>query len=646
MVKRQAYNTAVRAVQRAFCIAVMVIAGWALAGQPAHAASDFIIKDYDIQMQINEDDTYQITETVDVHFTAPSHGIYRVIPTRTVLLRDDQKSYFYGKVKDFKMLSGQPVDETKGEDGWYFKIGDPDRYEAEDTIYQYSYIFDMGGDHLKGADEVYYNMVGTSWETPSIEHVTFRIAFPKDIDMDRVGIKTGYDVPVPFQSDGKRVITGETTENVLGGLTIRAVLPEGYFTKQASGTHLLFYLLAAVLLAMTGFGAVLWRKYGRDPQIVETEEFYPPEGLSPAEVAYLDEGVVTRGQIASLLLTLADKGYLKIVEKVTVQGLRKNKTKTEYEIVRLKEYDGDSEDERLFMEGLFDEESTGVVKEEELKNSFYETLDDIQTRIQSRFEGRLYDDRANTVSLILRMLGILGMIALFIISKALNGSPFIVGNGDTLIYLAFYVMEIALPIAGFWGLSNWINSPKKKVTSLIGGLIGNGLLIGAGFGIAVLYDTCMYDQIVPYLIGMAAVFLLNLMAALCEKRSEEYSALLGKIRGYKNFLKVAEKDRMEMLAEKDPDYFYRNLAIAFALGVTAVYAKRFASMATKAPDWYDSPAIMTGSVFNAASVTGSMDSMMSSVSRTMSSAPSGRGSGGGGSFSGGGGAGGGGGGSW
>ena len=40
------------------------------------AASDFIIRNYNIRMVVNEDDTYEITETLDVEFTAPSHGIY------------------------------------------------------------------------------------------------------------------------------------------------------------------------------------------------------------------------------------------------------------------------------------------------------------------------------------------------------------------------------------------------------------------------------------------------------------------------------------------------------------------------------------------------------------------------------------------
>ena len=98
----------------------------------------------------------------------------------------------------------------------------------------------------------------------------------------------------------------------------------------------------------------------------------------------------------------------------------------------------------------------------------------------------------------------------------------------------------------------------------------------------------------------------------------------------------------DTLAEKDPDYFYRNLAYAFALGVTAAYAKRFAQMAMNDPDWYTSDIHHGGS--GAARMADSVSSMANSIGSSMSSSPS-SGSGGG-SFSGGGGGGGSGGGSW
>ena len=220
-------------------------------------------------------------------------------------------------------------------------------------------------------------------------------------------------------------------------------------------------------------------------------------------------------------------------------------------------------------------------------------------------------------------------------------------------YCIMDAIEIGFPLIGFYGITKWINKKRSSVLGYILGFIGWSVLVLIGLGFALIFDTCMGAQFVPYVIGMIMVFLLFLMAALCERKTDEYASLLGKIRGFKRFLQIAEKDRMEMLAEQDPNYFYRTLAFAFALGVTTVYMKRFAALAAQAPSWYESTYYTSGSfanageggIFDPSHQMDSVDSMMDSVSSSMTSSPSSDG-GGGGSFSGGGGAGGGGGGSW
>ena len=169
-------------------LAAILAAVLLLSASPAlncFAAGNFIIRDYDVKIEVNEDDTYLVTETLDVEFTAPSHGIYRVIPKKTTLDRDGQLSKYVAGVKKFEMLSGQKVSDESDSDNYIFKIGDSKKYADTKTRYQYSYIYDTKGDHFKGGDELYYNMVGTTWETPSIDHVSFEIVFPNDIDVDR-----------------------------------------------------------------------------------------------------------------------------------------------------------------------------------------------------------------------------------------------------------------------------------------------------------------------------------------------------------------------------------------------------------------------------------------------------------------------------
>lgn len=596
------------------------------------AASDFIIRDYDIKMVVNEDDTYEITETVDVEFTAPSHGIYRSIPKDTRLDRDGQLSQYVAGVKRFKMLSGQPFEDESDSQNYMFRIGDPDVYADTNTRYQYTYVYDTRGDHFKNGDEVYHNMVGTNWEAQGIDHVSFEIVFPKDIDMSKVGVKTGGQLSVPFEAVGARTIKGETSENVLGGLTVRAVLPEGYFSRQARDPAALLYVIMGGLAALAAFGAVLWRKYGRDPVYPDTLEFYPPEDVSAPEAAYLLKGELNKQDVVSILLTLADKGYLRIHEYEEEHGLR-HKMKTVYEIEKLKDYDGDVVGERSFMTGLFAD--TDVVRVKDLEDKFYKTIDLIETEIRDKYKGKLYDETAASKAKIMYIAGLAGLAVLFIAARATGGEGF---SFEGVVDAFFMLIPFIVTAMGFY-----LAAAAVRIKKRAGAYIGAAALAVGGLGFARMMGTFRGEQTLPFMGGAALCLLLFIMGGLCEKKTEYYAELQARIKGYTDFLKTAEKDQMEELAANDPGYYYRNLAYAFALGVTAVYAKRFAALAKEPPQWYYSDHMHDGS-FDSGSMLDSINSMASSVSASMSSSPS-DGSGGG-SFSGGGGGGGGGGGSW
>ena len=618
-------------------IAVFIVV-LCLLPQTASAASNFWIDDYDIQVVVNEDDTYDITETIKVHFTWQSHGIYRTIPLRTSLDRDGQRSTYFAKVRGFEMLSGQKWEDESEYDEFNARIGNEDVYADKDTVYKMSYTYDPQGDHFKGGDEFFYNLIGTSWEAQSIKHVSFDVQFPKAIDMSKVGIKTGDNKMVDFEVVSDQEIKGETSEYVLGGLTVRAVLSEGYYTRQEGTSVIPLLVLTGLMILLAAVGFLLWRKYGRDPQLVETEEFYPPEKLSAPEVGFLAKGEVQGSHVVSALLSLADRGYLKIAEREVPAGIRKNKTKTTYEIIKLREYDDDVIGERAFMDGLF--ETGDTVDIEDLKNKFYKTVNAIEKDIKNYYRDKLYDAKAAKYARILKVGGVLGVI-LMILATFLggNGLGFI---GPSIIFGPIYIIILAVVAfaVGFGGIARKINEREHYW-----GVIGYAICIAVGLAACIVCEIAPGVRFIPFLVGLGMCFVLFLLSALCERKTDWYASVLGKIRGYRNFLKIAEKDKMEMLAEKDPQYFYKNLAYAFALGVTDVYAKRFASLATQPPEWYDSGFASTGgNPVTSATFLNSMGSMMSSITTSMNSSPSD--GGGGGSFSGGGGGGGGGGGSW
>ena len=125
--------------------------------------------------------------------------------------------------------------------------------------------------------------------------------------------------------------------------------------------------------------------------------------------------------------------------------------------------------------------------------------------------------------------------------------------------------------------------------------------------------------------------------------------LLYQILGLKEFIKRAEKDRLERLSQEDPILFDRVLPYAMVMGVADEWAEAFRDLYRNPPTWYEASSWSTTSFYTALLVTDlgeglriMGDTFSSSPPRT--SAASG-GSGFGGGFSGGG-FGGGGGGTW
>ena len=131
---------------------------------------------------------------------------------------------------------------------------------------------------------------------------------------------------------------------------------------------------------------------------------------------------------------------------------------------------------------------------------------------------------------------------------------------------------------------------------------------------------------------------MNIIIIYMPKRSKYGIEMLGRIRGFKNFLETAEKDRLEFLVNENPTYFYDILPYTYVLNVSDKWIERFEAINLTQPDWYDSPNSFSITSFDTfmSSTMSSADSAMSSSPSSDSGSSSGGGSSGGGSGGGGG----------
>jgi len=172
---------------------------------------------------------------------------------------------------------------------------------------------------------------------------------------------------------------------------------------------------------------------------------------------------------------------------------------------------------------------------------------------------------------------------------------------------------------------------KVKNNATIGFLLGNVLLF---FVFLFTWGLIAAIAVVP-----VTIFLMIMTTYLVKKNSAG-NRVLSDLKGFKQFIKVAEENKLKMLLQDSPNYFETTMGYAVAFGLFDQWAKKFESLNLQPPSWYTSS---TGA-FTMHNFSNSFSGAMTSAQSTMVSSPSRSSSGGGGSS--GGGFGGGGGGSW
>lgn len=351
----------------------------------ADAASEgFIISDYNVDVVVTENRIYKVKETITCDFNQYKHGIYRYIPTVFTIERaDGSRDKMVARVENFKASTNWEAGSDSpgnGSASSYFsvKLGNADQTVIGMQQYTISYDYVCSADTLKGKDEFYFNIIGAGWNT-DISHVTFSIKMPKDFEAQAVGFSMGSagTAGTPegqlYRDINGRTISGETLRALLPNeaITIRMELPDGYFTGGDSGLGFLW--VYAVVAALALVSIFLCFKLGRDDKIIPVIQFEPPEGYNSLDVGVMDHLDPGDTDVLSLLIYLADKGYLTIEPLPDWHGsLEKTK---KFCFHKVKEYDGDNICERVFLEGLF--RGGTSVRSKDLEKKFYLTVKEV-----------------------------------------------------------------------------------------------------------------------------------------------------------------------------------------------------------------------------------------------------------------------------
>lgn len=600
------------------------------------------IRDYYVEMHVNKDGSMEVTENITVYAKGKEiqHGIYRDFPTeynnkrvtldvQEVLCDDEDVKY---------VLDG--VDR-----GIRIKIGDANTYLDEGLhTYSIKYKTERQLAFYDDYDELYWNIIGSGWNF-EIEQCHARIYFPEGTKFLEDKLKTytgsfgskGNTVKVDYYIwDLESCVQFDIYEK-LGlqeAFTASICFEKGAIDEPTLEMKVRWFIedncipmtIFSLLIVLIIWQYFIWRKHGKDPEAkVIIPKYYPPEGLEPADVKYIDKMGSTTNLLEATILNLAVKGFLKFSQKDKKSDMVIEKTSKENAENEL------SENEFAVYSKLKDKET--LKYSSSLRNKIVSLQQRFSSDLSKKYDGKLFirNDKYKVISVVLS-------IVMIVISAIIGGLINSYATEQCFICMfisVFLSVFIILILEAFKSIRK-----SSKKSSLLGKiLMFMFFAIFFGYmlvGMTVAVVSTLLNNVFATCAFLAIIIDNYLFFQLVKRYTEEGQVVKEDIEGFKMFINTAKDDDF---ADKTPEMFDKYFPYAYVLGLQNKWAEKFESVLNDAgysPSWCNDT-MMDHGVFNVIIFTNSFSSSFSSGMSSASTAPSSSGGSGGGGFSGGGG---------
>lgn len=525
----------------------------------------YIIENYKMDIIVNEDNTFDVTETIDVRFTEEGkRGIIRNIPRVNDLKRENGE---YSK--NIAYLTNLEVNDdfkyTKDRKYYNIKIGKNDVVAPKEKTYIIKYKYDIGKDPLKNIDEFYFYIIGEGWNT-TINNVEFKIKMPKMFDENKVKFFNVYknnfrNLHLNYIIREKTIIASYNKKlQPNEGLSIRMILPKGYFYRKwiPFTNAMLIKMFISLILVIVAI--IIWMSDEKKKWIVCKREYYPPNNMNSLVLTLLYYGI--KDDAVMLLVSLLNKGYLRFEEIRYDSSNWKN-----FKIIKIKDYDGNDKYEKNIFEELF--KNKDVIEKEEYKYIINDITQKVYDGIDiESFNKKRIDKKSVRIKNLIFIMSMIVMTFMFWSS------------------LSDIVIKAIIMLVFRWVEKRMYPFIKTKTYWIF---IMSLIIVPLDFlfnGIIRLEDS----YLIEFIFESVCFFILTVLFIKKNKVIKENIMILERIDSFYKFLRNPRRDKLNELIKNDPNYLYKMIPYIVSLNLLERYNNKYIKdllNALGSPAWYE-----------------------------------------------------------
>jgi uncharacterized membrane protein YgcG len=546
-------------------------------------AQDFTVTNYTVDITIEKDGYFDVIENYDLNFDIPKHGIYRTIQTQYDLLNFEGKKekrkirISHIKVPNYKF--DVPFDFVqKLQDNMDIKIGDKDITLVGPQHYEIKYRVHHAFLFEESQIRFYWNIKPDGWNA-DFEQISFRVHVPENISISQENcfVYSGDRGTTTISKDFKVYYTNEGFSGTSS---------DNFISRPGQSVTVMINLPPNSITEEKPFWP-FWEQYGWLFLVgLLIMSFY----ILWQKFGRDDKVVTTTSYYPPKDMDPAMVGFLI------------NDREDTSDLISLIPYWG----------------ARGLLKMEEIpKKGWFGSKDTKLIRI-----GHLQDNSPTYEKEI--------FIGLFGSGEHMDTTEILVSSLKDTFYTKMSSARSQLKQSA---QPYYVVESKKVQTILYFGLVTMAIFLTA---IALF----VWGPLAAVAVVLTCVLLIILNGYMI-KKNDIGNLVLSELKGFRQFIKVAEENKLKMLLKDDPNYFESTMGYALAFGLFEKWAKKFDDLNIPPPSWYTST---SSNAFTMHSFSKSFSKSMAATQSTMVSSPQSSSSSGGGSS--GGGFGGGGGGSW